>query len=185
LRTPEAFAYNTIEAEAVLRKRLAANDPRLEGADVKITLNGKNLVEWVEKNYPTLLKNVGHELLAKFIVEPKFVDRVVHMHWTVLERSSTTAYFVTSDRPLVLLGGLKTQDLGFALAISTNQVFLATSNPNSVRHLLNLTSNRFIYQMNTSTIQQAKSMAFTADKSHSFSFFQNRLGVHHSLLPWT
>jgi Protein of unknown function (DUF4238) len=185
LRTPETFAYNAIEAEAVLRRKLAANDPRLEKVAAKIALDGLSFTEWVEKNHPIVLKNFGHELLAKFIVEPKFVNRVLQMRWAILDRKSSDTYFVTSDRPLIVFGGTKTHDLVIALAISKNQVFFAMQDPSSVRHLLNMPTNRFIHQVNTSTIQQAKSKAFAKDKSHSFSFFQNQLGVHHNILPWT
>jgi hypothetical protein len=185
IRTPEAFAYNAEKAEKTLRNSLLKNEPRPEGKDAEEALDGQTLLEWVEKNNPKIFKNFGHELMAKFIINDKFVNRIMQMSWLVLKRTAIGVNFLTSDRPLVLIGNAESGNFAFALAISPEKIFIATSSLKSISVLLKLPPKKFIQQMNISTIQQAKNKAFAVDISHSLNFFNNRLGVHHQILPWT
>jgi Protein of unknown function (DUF4238) len=185
IRTPEAFAHYAIKAEEILRNKLTANDSGQEEKNIEGELDELSLVEWVEKSQPTLFKNFGHQLLAKFIIDKKFVNRIMNMHWIIIRRYSDETHLLTSDRPLVLIGSVDSQNLGFALAISPEKIFLATGDPNSISQLLKFTPKRLIHQMNISTIQQAKNKVFSVDKSHSINFFVSRLGIQHRILPWT
>jgi Protein of unknown function (DUF4238) len=184
IRTPEAFAHYAVKAETLLRDRLSQDDPRLDEKDLAEVLNGQTLLEWVERNNAKILKNFGHQLLAKFMIDDEFVNRVMNMHWLVLKRVAYEINFLTSDRPLVLIGNAANQNFGFAIAISTDRVFLATSNRPSISNVLNLQPKTFIQQMNISTVQQAKNKAFAVNKTHAPNFFQSHLSVHHKILPW-
>jgi hypothetical protein len=185
IRTPEAFQSNAESAERILRERLIENDPRLEEDDIKSTLDGQTLLEWTEKYHKVILENIGYEYMAKFIIDEKFVARVEQMTWTVVKRVSDITNFLTSDRPLVLIGSIAAGNLGFAIAISPDRVFICTSKPESLARVLEFSAEKFIEEMNKSTIQQAKGKAFARDKSHSLRFFERRLGVEHHILPWT
>jgi hypothetical protein len=185
IRTPEAFQSNAASAEKILRERLIENDPRLEEEEIKSALDGQTLLEWTEKYHKVILENIGYEYMAKFIIDDKFVTPIQHMHWLVVKRTSDISNLLTSDRPLVLIGSFKSNNFGFAIAISPERVFIVTRSLDSLTRVLKFSAEKFIEEMNKSTIQQAKSKAFAKDKSHSLRFFERRLGVEHQLLPWT
>lgn len=185
IRTPESIRYNTQNTEKVLRESLKQNDPKLQEKDIEEVLEGQTLAQWAEKNHPAVLENTGHNLIAEFIIDEKFVTRIMDMYWVVVKRTSDITNLLTSDRPLVLIGNLKDSNLGFALAISPERVFIATSRPESISGVLKFAPKKFIHEMNKSTIQQAKNKAFAIDKSHELWFFERRLGRLHGILPWT
>jgi Protein of unknown function (DUF4238) len=185
LRTPEAFTYAVNRGKIILRRGLEEEDPHLTFTEIKKILYGLTLTEWFEKYQPILLENFGAEQMASLFLEDKFVNQIRQLHWTVVERSSPDTHLLTSDRPLIRLGNKDDGNSGFALAISPRRVFFATADPASLKDVLEMSTKRFVRAMNISTIEQAKSMAFALDKSHSHNFFENRLGTNHSLLPWT
>lgn len=184
IRTPESIKYNSQNAEAVLREALQRNDPKLEEQEIKEQLDGLTLLEWTEKTQPALLKNKGRELIDQFILGKQFVSRIYNMTWLVVKRESTSTNLLSSDRPLILMGKQSENNLGFALSISPNRIFLASSKPESLQHFLERPQTDAIRHMNALTIQQAKSKAFSNNKNHTLRFFQNRLGKHHRILPW-
>lgn len=185
IRTPESIEYNSQNTERVLRESLGKNDPKLEEKEIKEQLDGLTLLEWTEKTQPALLKNKGRELIGNFIVDKKFVNRIYEMQWAVVKRESTDTNLLSSDRPLILIGRQSDSNLGFALSISPNRIFLASSRPESLEHFLSRSQKDSIRHMNALTIQQAKCKAFSSDKKHSLRFFENRLGRHHGILPWS
>jgi Protein of unknown function (DUF4238) len=184
LRTPEAFKYGTKKGEIILRRVLEEEDPHLKFTEIKKILNGLTLPEWFEKHQPVFWRNFGSEQMANLFFEPRFVSRFMQMHWIVLERSSPDAYLLTSDRPLIMFGNSNDKNFGVALTVSPRRVFLATADHGSLKSVLELKTKQFIRVMNTSTIQQAESMAFALDRSHSLNFFEKQLGTNHFSLPW-
>jgi hypothetical protein len=184
IRTPESIKYNSQNAEDVLREALKRNDPKLEEKEIKEQLDGLTLLEWTEKTQPALLKNKGRELIGQFILGKQFVSRIHNMSWLIVKKVSSGTNLLSSDRPLVLIGKQSDDNLGFALSISPNRIFLASSKPESLEHFLARSPTDAIRHMNALTIQQAKNKAFSNNRNHALRFFQNRLGKHHGILPW-
>ncbi len=185
LRTPEGFKYNIKNAERILKEHLSIQgDLDLERKEIQNALQGKTLLQWAQKYHRDVIENYGHELMAKYFTDDKFALPIMQMHWMVLKRKARGLNLLSSDRPLVLIGSREHSNLGFAMAISPESIFLATSKLESIDKLLNTSSDKLIKNMNISTVQQARHKAFSLDKSHSVRFFQNRLGSYHNILPW-
>jgi hypothetical protein len=185
LRTPEAMAYGAKRGKAILDQRLKGDEAHLKFNEIGKMLNGLSLRDWFQKNQPQLMQNFGIEQMASLFFNPKLVHLIANMSWTVLNKSSQDSYFLTSDRPLIILGNLALGNLGLALSISPTQVFLASQNSETTRSFFDMSSNQFTREINISTIRQAECRAFALDKRHSLNFFEKRLGTHHNLLPWT
>lgn len=183
IRTPEAFLYNTKTAQETFLAELSKHNPE-DDEDVKKGLRGKTLLEWSQNNIQVLLENFGHDTLIKTLIDTRFVQPIMQMHWKVLIRKIESLTLLSSDRPLVLLGDQKKSNLGFALAISPHRIFLATSNYESLQKIFELSPRQLVKMMNISTVSQAKNKAFSVNKNHSIHFFENRLSNNHSILPW-
>lgn len=187
IRTPESFEYNTKHAEFLLKESLQKKDARSETKEVKDALKGQNLLEWVEKEYPIILENYGHELMAEYVIDARFIKPIHEMHWAILhtQKNSGIPNLLSSDRPLVMIHTREDRNFGFAISIAPDRIFIANRNLKVIKDFLAIPSNKLVQQMNISTVQQAKAKAFAIDKSHNIRFFQNRLGTFHHILPWT
>jgi hypothetical protein len=58
--------------------------------------------------------------LVRAICNPKFLDAVVNMRWNILDCSATGESYITSDRPLLVNGGLQEQSpqITYTIALS-------------------------------------------------------------------
>lgn len=185
VRTPEFFEGSAIMAERKLRRLIidAEDDPEVQ--DLRVSLNGKPFIEIAEKHHRPILENKGRELLAEALMSGKLVKHFDGMHWTVIQIPDRAGVsLVTSDRPLISRMSNDTIRV-LALPISPNRVFVACAEARDLDKLIGYNKRKLAQQTNISVIQQAKAKAFAADKSHALWFFERRLGVHHSILPFS
>lgn len=185
IRTPEMWNYYTKGAEKTLREDLLKNHPTVEEEEIKKELKGHSLLEYMEKYHLMILENYGHDLMAECMINKTFALSVMQMQWFVLKRNVEGTNLLSSDRPLVVLGSMESSNWALALAISPKHIFVASINPEFLHNILALSPRKLIKYMNISTIQQARNKAFAIDSCHSLRFFENNLGKHYNILPWT
>jgi hypothetical protein len=66
-----------------------------------------------------------------------------------------------------------------------NDPAVAASRESDIDKYARYDKRRFVEQVNIGTVSQAKSKAFAADRGHALRFFERRLGVFHSSLPFS
>lgn len=184
IRTPESVKYNSVDAQKIFKKILEKNDPRLEEGEIKKELNGKSLLEWVEIKYPSIMGNIGLELLVGHIIDNKFVKPIYEMYWAIRRINNNQPSLLTSDRPLILLGNKDTPNFGLSISISPSHIFFASKHKETLYKLMNWPEKDLVKQTNISTIQQAEKKAFAVDTAHKMQFFRKRLATRHDILPW-
>lgn len=165
IRTPEFFEMYSKSTGRRLRKLVfdSEDDPDLRDS---------------------ILENKGREFLAKDLMSGKLVNAISGMRWTIISIPEQVGIsLLTSDRPLISNWANKDMHL-LALPISPSRAIVASSNHAEIDHIMRFNKRRFAEVMNISTTEQAQAKAFAADKSHSLRFFERRLGVRHSTLPF-
>lgn len=172
LRTPNALADITAEAEATLRANLAVRPEEYEA--VRKDGDPPTMTEWLDQKLPHILSNFGKQLLPQLIDNEKIGTAIIQMKWATLEFQQNFPDLLLGDTPLFRSHGVGDERCVIALPISPTSLFVATPTQAGMTAILQSTGPTLTKAMNETTVAQAARDVFGTTERH-LRFVENRL----------
>ena len=163
-RSPEATAH--VRREGVETLRQALGDRPQEYEALRQSGDPPTLSEWVNANHPTLMTNFGISQLPRIIGDPRYIQALLEMPtWTVrLDQSDVD--FVTSDRPIVIVGELGMPDYAWLVSLNPRVAQIICRENPGLSRLQAFSSSEFAKWFNARLIERAAKYVYAAGPQH-------------------
>ena len=99
---------------------------------------------------------------------------IVNMRWGVIELHDHQR-LMTSDRPVLLTGGIRQPDAQIVVPLSPSKLFIAANDAQILQNLIAIDAREISARLNDAVVRQAEKYFFAVDDSQ-FAFVANRLG---------
>ncbi len=173
LRDPHTLAQITALAQDVLKTNLSKPDDKGYLA-AKAEKDPATLYEWVEKNAPHVIENVGKTFLPGLIDHEEIGNHMINMRWCTFDVKAGGVPLLTGDRPFVATTGLSDSKCVVALPLSPRLIFIATNNEETEWRLRHASVKRLAKAMNANIVGQAIKHVY-GDSDRQLRFVENRL----------
>jgi len=175
IRTPTNIAKIKSMALDLLTKEIETG--QAEYTALKKEKDPDALKDWVNLNHPGHLENIAIAQIPKVISQLNALRDIHAMSWHTVDLQHASNSLFTSDRPLVMTGGLQYPDCIIALPLSPRYAFLAFRTESHAEKVLKAaTVSRLAIAINNSVVGQAEKYAycFSAHGAPDM-FFQRKL----------
>ena len=125
-RTPERVAYLKAIVEAEYPRLI--EEYRVKYPSIRQPGDPETFEEFQAKAAPNPSGRAFALLLQKLMDSELVGSHIGKMQWRVLTLANAPYPFLTSDRPIIMTNGLTGPDAHFALPLSPQHIFLATTN---------------------------------------------------------
>lgn len=125
-----------------------------------------NASEYVENKLGQRLDDVAVTNIQKLVDNPTVGGRLINADWSIKRVEDSDGSLVLSDRPLIREHGYDRPGAAWVLPLTPRSAFIACNHRSNTERLLNLSGQRFVKAVNTSSAAQAERYVFCADASH-------------------
>jgi hypothetical protein len=171
LRDPHALTEQSTLARNLLKDDLLV-DPEYQS--LRKDTDPPNAYEWVQKEHPRFLENIGKLFLTRMINHQKIGDHIINMCWARIDLSASAVSLLTGDRPFIATHGLADARCILAFPLSPRFLFIATNNPQLVQQVLDRGFTHIAKAANANTVGQAIKHVYGSSGSH-LEFVEKRL----------
>jgi hypothetical protein len=171
LRDPHSLAEHGTLARNLLRNELLADPQYLA---LRKETDPPNGYEWLEKEHPRFLDNIGKLFLARFINRGEIGDHIINMRWSTLDLTRSAVSLLTGDRPFIATHGLADARCVLAFPLSPRFLFIATNDRQPLQQLLAQSADRIAKAANANIVGQAIKHVYGNSGSHK-GFVEKRL----------
>jgi hypothetical protein len=172
LRDPRSLDELTTMALNILKKNLLSDTE--EYLAMKREGDPSNGYEWLEKNAPHFLPNIGKIFLSGLIDNEKLGDQIINMRWAVRDLRGSSLTLLTGDRPFIATHGLADPRCMLAFPLSPEFLFIATNNQERRQELLSLPMTRITRGANALIVGQATKSVYGRSTT-ALRFVESRL----------
>lgn len=166
LRLPHKIEEVREKGRKILIKGL--HESPEEYSSIRRSETEETLYEWVIKNHPYVLDDLGVMSLPDLVQSKVLNGAVLNSTWAVRKFDQSRFDLLISDNPMIYAGTFETSFL-LALPISPSQIFLAFNNPTTLENLAHRDSRSLIREANISSVSQAYKYVYaTNEKQRSF-----------------
>lgn len=166
LRTPLMVEEIRERGRKVLTKGLSEEPEEYLG--IRGDTPEETLYEWVVKNMPHVLEDLGVMSLSELVQSKLLNGAVLKSTWAVRTFNDPRFDLLIGDNPLIYVGTFDTSFL-LALPISPIHIFLAFNNPQTLDNLASRDEKNLIREANISSVSQANRYVYaTNEKQRSF-----------------
>jgi hypothetical protein len=171
LRDPHSLAERSTLARNLLKDELLADPQYLA---LRKETDPPNGYEWLEKEHPRFLENIGKLFLAHFINHQKIGDHIINMRWATIDLSTSAVSLLTGDRPFIATHGLADARCVLAFPLSPRFLFIATNDRGRLQQVLAPSRTRIAKAANANIVEQAIKHVYGNSSSHK-EFVEKRL----------
>jgi hypothetical protein len=133
------------------------------------------LLGYAEQICKPRLDNSGKLMLSRVIQHPRYAEAILRMKCMTLKLPPATQQeFLTSDYPCVMWPGLDDPRCVVAFPLHPRSAFIATSDSESLRRLLNLDPGAIALALNESVVSQAERYVYGRTDAE-LAFVESRL----------
>ncbi len=173
-RTPEKIDLIKQTGTHIVEKEFATGQTEYES--LREAEDPESFMEWVESRFPGLRENFGLMSLPRVL---KFdgVRKIKELVWHTLEFPESCDTLLSSDRPLVLSGGIDDPDSIVAIPLGPRNAFIGFRRGSRAQAALTRQGPPVIAKvLNQSVVGQAKQEAYCLNQSDApASFYQTHL----------
>lgn len=171
IREPTVVHKLVTESDTELRRSLAQNP--YEYVQLSNEDDPPSLEEWTERRFPGLIENVGLTFYHDLLNHDRVGNALLQLKWWVFDVSSVRHDLLLGDRPALFFGDLDNPQLGVALPIAPDRLFVATRGHKLAEGLPNVSLASLVKQVNDKTVREAQKYIYGVD-AQSLRFIQNR-----------
>ena len=121
---------------------------------------------YVENQLGSSLEDHALSVIQKLVDNPKVGGRLINAQWQVKLLGPDDGSLILSDRPLIRVHGYDRPGATWVLPLTPRAAFIACNDPSNMRKLTDLSGQRFVKAVNTSSAAQAERFVFCTDRSH-------------------
>lgn len=156
-RYPENVKWLKKFTETEFRNSLKSNPDTSKYTD-------ESFEDIVEQHYPGLLSNYGIFMLPELSFLPQIGKRMHEFSWHIVNFLLISKQIILSDRPIIIVPNIKSQDCIISLPISPHQVLIGTSG--SVRSKIeNINLAELADRINYESVRTARTRIYCIDES--------------------
>lgn len=162
LRNPETLAMMNAEMRQQMIALRCANSEVQEG--YRASGDPRDLSEWIEDQYPPIMKRAGTLRLPLFVEE---LSKPFHsMRWFVFDLGGAVTALMTSDRPHFEQHGFGDPRYIMALPLSPRFLFVAARAPETIRALTSQFPDSIVDMINERLVRQASVQVYGSSRAH-------------------
>lgn len=162
IRTPENVS--TIKEKYSEGCRKFSEDRQQNYETHKTPQDPETLEEWVEREKPRLIENLGLGKIHKIYSLPEAIADFLSFDYWVLQTSPFK--LLSSDRPCIFVGPLDSKDCIIALPLSPSHTFFAFKPDSKAKKCMLLREpKKIVYALNRAVVRQAKHRTYAENKS--------------------
>ena len=173
VRIPEKVDYLSEYVPSEHRRMLSLDSDEYEG--LRSENDPASFVDWIERNFPGFIDNLGRLMIPKLIDNPEIVNMITAMDWWTADFSDASVDLLTCDRPCVFTHDLKNENCLIILPLSPTLAFFASGNSVKLREkLIGIGASQLARMINESIVSQAVKYVYARSSSHQL-FVERRL----------
>lgn len=130
---------------------------------------------YVENQLGWYLQDQALLVVQKLVDNPAVGQRLINGHWYIRRLGADDGSLVLADRPLIRIHGYDRPGATWVLPLTPKVAFLACNATENLRRLVRLSGQRFVKEVNRSSVNQAERFVFCVDRSHE-TWLGKRLG---------
>lgn len=151
------------------RRRLLTPSPeftaRYEAA--KAPDDPETMEEWISRRQPDRVERESIMAVARLIEHQNVLALLRTMDWRVVDTSRVTRRLMTSDRPVVMTGGMNRYDGHFGIPISPTRLFIAFTVSSYANRFCAASIGKIVRTVNEVVIGQARKYVYSVDASNA------------------
>jgi hypothetical protein len=137
--------------------------------------------EWLEKHHPNYIDDAAKQMVVRSVEHQGIGDIIINMKWSTIDISASRVELLTSDMPHIRFFGLKDPRCTILFPLTPTNVFIATHDRKTERHLLRQDLTKVVKWLNDNVVRVAERYVYGRTSRH-LRFVENRLGLNPSRL---
>lgn len=122
--------------------------------------------DFVEQELGNGLEDIALTIVQRLTDDPTVGGRLINAHWHVRKLNSLSGSLILSDRPLIRIHGYDRPGGAWLIPLSPSAAFIACNDKSNLTRLMRLSDERFVKELNRSSVGQAERFVFCVDRSH-------------------
>ena len=119
--------------------------------------------EWIVKTDPTYAERQAVVTLTHLIENRNVLRLLRTMNWRIIDTSSVSRRLMTSDRPVIMTNGMVHYSGHYALPISPDRLFLATTTVQFADEFCAMPAGKIVREVNRMIIGQGRKFIYALD----------------------
>ncbi|MBE0533576.1 MAG: DUF4238 domain-containing protein [Rhodospirillales bacterium] len=122
--------------------------------------------DFVEQELGRDLEDSALTIVQSLVDNPIVGGRLINACWHVRKLNRLSGSIVLSDRPLIRVHGYDQPGATWLLPLSPDCAFIACNDKSNLARLMRLSDERFVKEINRTSVGQAERFVFCIDRSH-------------------
>lgn len=130
---------------------------------------------YVENQIGLHLEDRAMLQIQKLVDNPEVGRRLINAFWHLRRLGEADGTLLLADRPLIRIHSFDRPGAAWVLPLTPKAAFIACNSAENLRRLTRLSAERFVKEVNRSSVGQADRFVFSIDRSHE-RFLAKHLG---------